>query len=153
MTDTTYAHGRLGDERGPGSGIDERRQVDPLDYAGGCVDCPATGRHRRPPGRAEAAPTTRTPALEQRGNGCSALITRVAVRASECPGSTAIGRRQRAVSQQLNANGSDGALIEHWNGAAWSVAPAASTATASATLDAVAADGDTVFAVGKPKIP
>jgi hypothetical protein len=58
-----------------------------------------------------------------------------------------------AVGQQLNANGSDGALIEHWNGSAWSVTPAAATATASANLVAVAADGDAVYAVGKTEDP
>jgi hypothetical protein len=58
-----------------------------------------------------------------------------------------------AVGQQLDGFGHDGALIEHWDGTAWSVAHTPVLNTASATLDAVAARDGQVFAVGKSEDP
>jgi hypothetical protein len=54
-----------------------------------------------------------------------------------------------AVGQQLGSQAPDQALIEHWNGAIWSVVPSPSQTTGSTMLDGVAAANGQAWAVGE----
>jgi hypothetical protein len=58
-----------------------------------------------------------------------------------------------AVGQQLNGEGRDQALIEHWDGTGWSVMSPPNLDVATSTLDSVTVGAGGVWAVGKTEDP
>jgi hypothetical protein len=69
-------------------------------------------------------------------------------------GVAAIGPRNVwAVGQRIGGSDPDQALIEHWDGHAWSVVPSPTHGTASAALYGVGGDSDRVWAVGETVDP
>ena len=58
-----------------------------------------------------------------------------------------------AVGQQLGTSAPDQALIEHWDGTAWSVVPTPAQGSASVMLDGVTIQGNEAWAVGETDDP
>jgi hypothetical protein len=58
-----------------------------------------------------------------------------------------------AVGQQLGISAPDQALIEHWDGTAWSVVPSPAQGSASVMLDGVTVQGNEAWAVGETDDP